>query len=283
MNGHPVFRPLWRLVNASVILLALLLPLTAAWEFSTRQYLKGFAIGIVPPDGGSQGRVITIMSWIEDNSARKGATDTNLLTVRDPENTLNSGKLLSICGSATNAFVNLAGASGVPARRLLLLNPGGTANHVVAEVELNGHWYVVDPVFRIIPRGSSGQWLMASDLRDSATLASVTRNLPAYRSDYNYLRTAHLRFGRVPILGPLAGRILARLWPGWDGAIFWTLLTERESFAAFIGAAILLFGFLVLRIIIKTYGLSRLKISPSEMGWTFHRTAAMRSSVTGPV
>jgi hypothetical protein len=283
MKRHPAFLMLWRLVNAGVILFALSLPLTADWEFSTRQYLKGFASGIVAPDIGSQVKVTAIMSWMEKNSARSGANNTDLLTVRDPEDTLNSGKLLHICGSATNAFVNLANVSGVPARRLLLLNSSDTANHVVAEVELDGRWYLVDPVFHMIPRGSSGQWLTASDLRDSATLSSVMRNIPAYRPEYNYQRTAHLRLGRVPVLGPFAGRILDRLWPGWDGAVFWTLLTERESFAAFVGGIFLLFVFFTLRTVMKTYGRRRLGMSPAEMACPLHRRAAMHSPGAGQV
>ena len=66
---------------------------------------------------------------------------------RDPEDTLNYSGLLHVCGSATNAFVNLADSSGLRARRLLLLSPRGTASHVVAEVSLDGRWVVVDPVF----------------------------------------------------------------------------------------------------------------------------------------
>ena len=140
-----------------------------------------------------------------------GRYDTDLLTVRNPENTLTSGKLLRICGSATNAFVNLANAAGVPARRLLLLNSSGTSNHVVAEVELDGRWCVVDPVFHIIPRDSNGRWLTASSLRDAAALSSVTRDIPSYRPDYNYLQTSHLRRSRIPFFGPLFGRLLDRI------------------------------------------------------------------------
>jgi hypothetical protein len=275
MKAHPIFFLLWRLVNVGVILFALLLPLTAAWEFFTRQYVKGFASAIVVPGSGPEARVTAIMSWMGNNSVRSGTNDTDLVTVRDPENTLTSGKLLRICGSATNAFVNLANAAGVPARRLLLLDSWATANHVVAEVELDGRWHVVDPVFHIIPHDSSGQWLTASDLHDSAVLASITRNIPAYRPDYNYQKTAHLRLGRIPVFGPLVGRILNRLWPGWDGAIFWTLLTERESFAALIGAIFLLVVFFMLRIGTKTYGRRRLELSNAELACPWNRQASM--------
>ena len=47
--------------------------------------------------------------------------------IREPEESLNYASLLKVCGSATNAFVNLANAGGLPARRLLLMSD--TARH----------------------------------------------------------------------------------------------------------------------------------------------------------
>lgn len=281
MNQHPIFRLLWRLANTTIVLFGILLLLTTIWEFSTRQYLKGFASGIVIPESPAQAKVTAIMLWMENNSGRSGAGSTDLLTVRDPEDTLNSGKLLGICGSATNAFVNLANSSGIPARRLLLLNAGNTANHVVAEVQSDGHWYVVDPVFHIIPHGPDGQWLTASDLRDSTMLASITHGIPAYRPDYNYQRTAHLRLSRVPVIGPFAGRILNHLWPDWDGDIFWTLLTERESFAAFVGVMFLLLLLLLLHIAMRFYGRRRLGMSRVELVCPLHPRPAPHTLTTG--
>jgi hypothetical protein len=282
MRRHPAFQTMWRFVNASVILLTLLLPIAAVWEFSTRQYLQGFAAGILPPSSSPEKKVTAIVAWMARDSVQPGASSTDLLTVRDPEQTLTSGKLLSICGSATNAFVNLANVSGVPARRLLLLNEGGTANHVVAEVFVGDSWRVVDPVFHTIPRAADGHWLSASDLHDPVMLALVTQNIPAYRPDYNYQRTAHLRLGRVPVLGPLGGKILDRLRPGWDATVLWTLLVERESFAAFAGVVFLLCVFLALRQMMKIYGLLRLEISRSELAWWPWPLHAVRNSSKAP-
>jgi hypothetical protein len=71
---------------------------------------------------------------------------------RDPTDTLNYDSLLRVCGTATNAFINLAVSGGLPARRILLLNSYQGAKHVDAEVLVKGRWIVVDPGFRTILR-----------------------------------------------------------------------------------------------------------------------------------
>ncbi len=45
------------------------------------------------------------------------------LPPRDPQETLNYRQLLDVCGSATNAFLNLSRSGGLETRRLLLLTP----------------------------------------------------------------------------------------------------------------------------------------------------------------
>jgi hypothetical protein len=49
-----------------------------------------------------------------------------------------------VCGTATNAFINLADSGRLPARRILLLNSDQGAKHVDAEVLVKGRWIVLD-------------------------------------------------------------------------------------------------------------------------------------------
>ena len=67
---------------------------------------------------------------------RQSADHPKSLSPRDPENTLNYQQLLEVCGTATNAFLNLSRSAGLETRRLLLLTTEPTAKHVVAEVHL---------------------------------------------------------------------------------------------------------------------------------------------------
>src|SRR5215469_16931195 len=72
--------------------------------------------------------------------------------------------LLQVCGTATNAFENLAVSGGLAARRLLLLDSSSRTKHVDAEVLVNGRWIVVDPAFRVILRSPDGQTLTRDEL-----------------------------------------------------------------------------------------------------------------------
>ena len=68
-------------------------------------------------------------SWFSTEDVKKGAlvagqlADLAILSARDPQDTLNYHQLLEVCGSATNAFLNLSRSTGLQARRLLLLTP----------------------------------------------------------------------------------------------------------------------------------------------------------------
>src|SRR6516162_2773877 len=88
------------------------------------------------------------------------------LSARDPTDTLNYRQLLAVCGSATNAFLNLSRSAGVESRRLLLLSPDRTAKHVVAETKLDGRWVVVDATYRVIMKDAKGNLLTRKDLQD---------------------------------------------------------------------------------------------------------------------
>jgi hypothetical protein len=275
MNRHAIFGFLWKLSSLLLVASLLFLAYSAVWEYSMRRYLKGFVEAIVPEDSTPAGRVEAIIAWMRREPLPRDSSAAGYLIVRDPENTLNSASLLAICGSATNAFVNLSNTSGVPARRLLLLNAdAGTANHVVAEVLIDGRWLVVDPVFRIIPRGPDGAWLSQDQLRDPQLLLFVTRGVPNYRPDYNYLHTSHLRMGRLPLVGKPLGIFLDRHFPRWEDSVFWTLITERESFAALLFALLLFLFALCLRLVLRWYARSRLGLRSSSSSASIARAAA---------
>src|SRR5260370_14744949 len=80
---------------------------------------------------------------------RMVAANPAVLDARDPETTLNYQQLLSVCGTATNAFLNLARSNGLSVRRLLVLNPEGKAKDVVAEVLIGGRLVIAHSPFRL--------------------------------------------------------------------------------------------------------------------------------------
>jgi hypothetical protein len=116
-----------------------------AWEYSTRRYLKGFSDAIIPAAASPEEKIQAILDWMAHGPARLRSGFVSSGQDRDPTDTLNYDSLLRVCGTATNAFINLAVSGGLPARRILLLNSDQGAKHVDAEVLVKGRWIVVDP------------------------------------------------------------------------------------------------------------------------------------------
>lgn len=240
-------------VNALLVVSILAAIYSIGWEYSTRRYLKGFSDAIVPDMSSPEDRIDAILNWMAHSPLRKTSAADSFLPNRDPTETLNYEDLLQVCGSATNAFINLADSSGLEARRLLLLDSHQRTKHVVAEVFDNGRWIVVDPAFRVIPRGIDGKPLTRAQLTDPATFAAATRSIPRYDPDYTYNLTAHIRLARLSYPGLALQKLLDGVVPGWDDSTTLTLIAERESFAAMMAAIFLALFLIVLRISLHWY------------------------------
>jgi hypothetical protein len=152
------------------------------------------------------------------------------LSSRDPEDTLNYQQLLAVCGTATNAFLNLARSTGVQARRLLLLTPARTAKHVVAEINVDGRWVIVDATYRTFLRDAKGNLLTRQDVQNPQIFAEATARIPHYLPEYSYENLAHVRVAALPFHGMHIRELLDRILPGWDESLEWGLLLERRSF-----------------------------------------------------
>src|SRR5215467_7597231 len=154
-----MFKTVWRTTNVLLVLCLAGMVYSAGWEYSVRQYLNGFSDAIVPTTATPEQKVEAILNWMKSGPPRAVAADPDALQKRDPETTLNYQQLLNVCGTATNAFLNLARSSGLSARRLLLLDPGRNTKHVVAEVLLDERWVIVDPTYRLLMRDAQGNFL----------------------------------------------------------------------------------------------------------------------------
>jgi hypothetical protein len=257
---HPVFRGVWFAVNALLVASIFLAIYSAGWEFSTRRYLKGFSDAIVPATSPGDEKVEAILHWMAHGPARRISTANTLQDDRDPTDTLNYDALLQVCGTATNAFINLVDTGHMEVRRLLLVDSRQMTKHVVAEVLVDGRWIVVDPTFRVVMRGADGQTLTREELADPATLAVATRDLRGYDPSYTFDQVVHIRLARFHIFGSLLRRIFDRAIPGWEDTPSMTLLVERESFAAMVSSFLLLIFLILLRIALRWYGEKRLGV-----------------------
>ena len=259
MRRHPFFQFFWCLLNVLLVASAVLLVYGIGWEISTERYLKGFADAVVPLSTAPEQKVEAILSWMNQGPARWNAVDVESLDIRDPQTTLNYQRLLQICGSATNAFVNLASSSGLEARRLLLLDQNNRALHVVAEVRLAHRWVVIDPAFRAVFRDEQGQALTRSQLRDPRLFREATQKLKSYPPACTFDRTAQVRLERIPFLGGLLRKTLNAVLPGWEESN-WSGIMERASMGLTLAAAAMMGVILASRFALSCYGRRRLGI-----------------------
>jgi hypothetical protein len=258
--GQNLFRISWRTVNVLLLVSLLALVYSVGWEYSVRRYLDGFSDAIVPAGVTPEKRIQAILDWMRKGPPRSEDSSPTGLAMRDPEKTLNYEQLLSVCGTATNAFLNLARSSDLQARRLLLLTADRNTKHVVAEVQLNGRWIVVDPTYRVILRNAAGEMVTRSELRNPQTFAEVIGQVPGYPKEYNYENFAHVRVARLPLQGLQLRPILDAIFPAWDEKLDWSLLLERESFFALTLAAWVTLFFCILRQLLARYADRKLKM-----------------------
>src|SRR5882672_10489779 len=198
---HRIFRAAWWSSNLLLALGFLALLYSCGWEYSVRQYLRGFSDAIVPAGYTPEQKIDAILDWMRTGPPRAVAANLEDLSKRDPETTLNYQQLLAVCGTATNAFLNLARTSDLQVRRLLLLSPDHNTKHVVAEVLLDGRWIVVDPTYRMVMRNAKGEMLTRKELQNPQTFAEAIAKVPGYPPAYNYDRFAHVRIARLPLDG----------------------------------------------------------------------------------
>lgn len=270
---HPIFRTFWWGTNVLLALALVAVAYAGYREFAIRWYLDGFSDAIVPGIMPAEPKVQAILNWIRIEPSRAPGNPDGLST-RDPQITLNYQKLLQVCGTATNAFLNLAREDDLRARRLLLLAPDGSSKHVVAEVLIDGRWIVVDPAYHVIMRDKSGRMLTRADLQRQDLLEQATSSIPNYSPEYTYDHVAHVRMARIPIAGRYLRRLFDVIYPNWEEAVDWSLLLERESFFYLVLASAVFLVLLAFRQVLGWYADSMLRIS------RFHfRENLMRASV----
>jgi len=275
MTTRRFFHILWYATDVVLVLSLLCLIYGAVWEYSTTSYLKGFSDAVVPVSGTADAKVEAILSWMDHGPARHPTMPSSLLSERNPEDTLNYKGLLDVCGSATNAFVNLAQSSGLQARRLLLLDPQSNTKHVVAEVQMDGRWIVVDPSYRLIFRDPQGQPLTREQLKDPGVFRQAIQAVPGYPVEYTYERAVHVHLSRIPFFRFLHLRqILNRIWPSWEESLNWTYVLERDSFALFLASSMVFCLGTALRLLLGWYGSRRLGIRRIRFRDQIHRASA---------
>lgn len=259
---HRIFLAEWYFVNALLLVGIIAAVYTSAREYSTRRYLKGFSDAVIPGMASPEQKIQSILTWMSSPAAQMTPAYVGEMSDRDPVDTLNFQALLQVCGTATNAFLNLADSNGLSTRRLLLLDSSGRTKHVDAEALVKGRWVVVDPAFRTILRDPEGNTLTRDQLASPATFAAATKNISKYDPTYSFERTAHVRLSRLGFLGRPAEKTLNFVLPGWQDSSGMSLLMERESLAAMAAAITFVLLLNLARLSLRWYGENRLRVHP---------------------
>ena len=265
MKNHSIIRVCWFVVNILLVISLVAVIYSVGWEFSTRSYLKGFSDAIIPASDNPEQKVEAILQWMAHGPVRRISSDPIALAARNPEETLNFQQLLAVCGTATNAFVNLAQSTGLRARRLLLLSQNGLSKHVVVEVLIGDQWAVVDPSYRFVFRLPDGRFPTRMELKDPSVFQAATQSIPNYPAAYTYENTVHVRLARIPWVGKHLRGIFNFIWPPWEEAINWTLLVERDSFAMLVASIFLLCFALAVRLLLGWYCKNKLGIARERL------------------
>lgn len=261
MKHQSIFRASWWTVNALLLGALLTAICTGYWEMTVREYLRGFSDAVVSDSASPMEKVDAILLWMRYGPPRPDAPDLAVLSAHDPQDTLNYHQLLAVCGSATNAFLNLSRSAGLQTRRLLLLSSDRSTKHVVAEVLIDGRWIIVDPTYRTVMRDAQGRLLTRKDLQDPEIFRQAAANIPHYLPEYSYEHFVHVRLAALPFQGFHIHSLLDRFFPTWDEYFEWSLLLERRSFFYFflsIGAVAIL---LLIRIFLGWLADHRLHVS----------------------
>ncbi len=232
-------RKLLRTGNWLLAFTAFLAGLGLLWEYGAVQYWRGLAHAIVPWAATPEEKVEAILAWMNDWPARAGAKPASGQP-QDAVMRFCGLQYPSDCGAATNVIVNMAAASEMRARRLLLLDAERKTKHVTAEVLLGERWVVVDGLNYAVLRDASGQGMTREELADPEVFQQAISRLPSYNPEYTFERTAHIRVEKIPLFGSVLRRVLDRVVPGWEGALAETLLLDRPS-RLFFALAVLLF------------------------------------------
>ena len=198
---HLIFRVVWRGMNLLLVAVMVSSLFAGVREYSVRRYLDGFSDAIVPNSLPEEEKLQAILNWMRAEPSRAFSANPDALAKRDPEVTLTYGQLLNVCGTATNAFLNLVRSSDMRARRLLLLTADSNTKHVVAEVLISGRWIVVDPTYRVIMRDAAGHYLTRKDLQNAAIFDQAASAIPNYPREYSYDHFAHVRLARLSYVG----------------------------------------------------------------------------------
>lgn len=100
----------------------------------------------------------------------------------DEDRTVNDGN----CVQLVNTLLALAKSQGIRGREVCLAHSDGYNLHSVAEVFLDNHWTIVDPLLDIIPHRDSGKPVSAVEIQKNPEVLKNVKNTEIWSSQLNH-------------------------------------------------------------------------------------------------
>jgi hypothetical protein len=138
------------------------------------------------------------------------------------------------CGALSRSLLVLCRRAGFDARKAILYDDDGKAQHTVVEVKLDEEWRVLDPTYGFIwRRPSDGQLATAADLVSNdklfATILSAHPHYPL--EEYTYRDVQHLRWEKLPGLPWVRKRLAALRGEAWTRELRTPYIYDRPGYA----------------------------------------------------
>jgi hypothetical protein len=218
-----------------------------AAEVANNRFFDALNEEIAPPDTRPEARIIRtferVSDWDSFNPNRISSVRTRLVARLEHASPLHVSARAALCagvdqigpcGAVSRSLLVLCKRAGFDARKAILYDDDGIAQHTVVEVKLDDEWRVLDATYGFIwRRPSDGQLATATDLAtDDRLFASILTTHPHYPLDeYTYRNLQHLRWEKLPGLPWVRRRLEALRGEAWTREIRTPYVYDRPGYA----------------------------------------------------
>lgn len=218
-----------------------------ASEVANNRFFDALNEEIAPPDTPPEERIIRtferVSDWNSFDANRIPSLPARLLAKLEHASPVHVSARYALCagtdkvgpcGALSRSLLVLCRRAGFDARKAILYDDDGRAQHTVVEVKLDEEWRVLDPTYGFIwRRTSDGQLATATDLAtDDRLFASILAAHPHYPLDeYTYRNVEHLRWEKLPGLPWVRKRLEALRGEAWTRELRTPYIYDRPGYA----------------------------------------------------
>ena len=115
------------------------------------------------------------------------------------------------CGSASTILVRTLKSNNFKVRFAQMVVNGKPGGHIVIEANKKNKWVVLDPLYNLYLKDSTGNFASFADVQKNFKYYS--KQLPKnYPMEYNYAGVNYTNWNKIKIIGPMTKSILIFFW-----------------------------------------------------------------------